>query len=158
MLCFQSVLYCIVLYNDVFTFLYVAVGNKLLLLLLLRERLSLAGSTDGGVNVSSSRLATLRRFGADGPGWGGPPHCTVLSWWSRFHFRPNELLHTAHTKGFGLQRLECLTKCPRLANARPHVEHICIVIGQISTASWRHSRKSLDCTSEKCHLRCGHET
>ena len=35
MLCFQSVLYCIVLYNDVFTFLYVAVGNKLLLLLLL---------------------------------------------------------------------------------------------------------------------------
>ena len=36
MLCFQSVLYCIVLYNDVFTFLYVAVGNKLLLLLLLR--------------------------------------------------------------------------------------------------------------------------
>ena len=28
MLCFQSVLYCIVLYNDVFTFLYVAVGNK----------------------------------------------------------------------------------------------------------------------------------
>ena len=33
MLCFQSVLYCIVLYNDVFTFLYVAVGNKLLLLL-----------------------------------------------------------------------------------------------------------------------------
>ena len=32
MLCFQSVLYCIVLYNDVFTFLYVAVGNKLLLL------------------------------------------------------------------------------------------------------------------------------
>ena len=34
MLCFQSVLYCIVLYNDVFTFLYVAVGNKLLLLLL----------------------------------------------------------------------------------------------------------------------------
>ena len=27
-------LYCIVLYNDVFTFLYVAVGNKLLLLLL----------------------------------------------------------------------------------------------------------------------------
>ena len=31
MLCFQSVLYCIVLYNDVFTFLYVAVGNKLLL-------------------------------------------------------------------------------------------------------------------------------
>ena len=35
MLCFQSVLYCIVLYNDVFTFLYVAVGNKLLLLLLI---------------------------------------------------------------------------------------------------------------------------
>ena len=35
MLCFQSVLYCIVLYNDVFTFVYVAVGNKLLLLLLL---------------------------------------------------------------------------------------------------------------------------
>ena len=34
MLCFQSVLYCIVLYNDVFTFLYVAVGNKLLLLLM----------------------------------------------------------------------------------------------------------------------------
>ena len=33
MLCFQSVLYCIVLYNDVFTSLYVAVGNKLLLLL-----------------------------------------------------------------------------------------------------------------------------
>ena len=33
MLCFQSVLYCIVLYNYVFTFLYVAVGNKLLLLL-----------------------------------------------------------------------------------------------------------------------------
>ena len=33
MLCFQSVLYCIVLYNDVFTFLYVAVGNKLLLLI-----------------------------------------------------------------------------------------------------------------------------
>ena len=37
MLCFQSVLYCIVLYNDVFTFLYVAVGNKLLLLLLPEE-------------------------------------------------------------------------------------------------------------------------
>ena len=37
MLCFQSVLYCIVLYNDVFTFLYVAVGNKLLLLLLLQS-------------------------------------------------------------------------------------------------------------------------
>ena len=37
MLCFQSVLYCIVLYNDVFTFLYVAVGNKLLLLLLLDD-------------------------------------------------------------------------------------------------------------------------
>ena len=37
MVCFQSVLYCIVLYNDVFTFLYVAVGNKLLLLLLLLE-------------------------------------------------------------------------------------------------------------------------
>ena len=40
MLCFQSVLYCIVLYNDVFTFLYVAVGNKLLLLLQ-REQLRL---------------------------------------------------------------------------------------------------------------------
>ena len=92
-----------------------------------RERLSLAGSTDGGVNVSSSRLATLRRFGADGPGCGGPPHRTVRLWWSRLSFRPNELLHTAHTKGFGLQRLKCLTKCPRLANARPHVEHICIV-------------------------------
>ena len=39
MLCFQSVLYCIVLYNDVFTFLYVAVGNKLLLLLLLLQAL-----------------------------------------------------------------------------------------------------------------------
>ena len=38
MLCFQSVLYCIVLYNDVFTFLYVAVGNKLLLLLLLLRK------------------------------------------------------------------------------------------------------------------------
>ena len=36
MLCFQSVLYCIVLYNDVFTFLYVAVGNKLLLYIVMR--------------------------------------------------------------------------------------------------------------------------
>ena len=41
MLCFQSVLYCIVLYNDVFTFLYVAVGNKLLLLLLLLHNLNM---------------------------------------------------------------------------------------------------------------------
>ena len=40
MLCFQSVLFCIVLYNDVFTFLYVAVGNKLLLLL---RRISATG-------------------------------------------------------------------------------------------------------------------
>ena len=38
MLCFQSVLYCIVLYNDVFTFLYVAVGNKLLLLKMIYYR------------------------------------------------------------------------------------------------------------------------
>ena len=38
MLCFQSVLYCIVLYNDVFTFLYVAVGNKLLLILNVHRR------------------------------------------------------------------------------------------------------------------------
>ena len=42
MLCFQSVLYCIVLYNDVFTFLYVAVGNKLLLLLLYLVSLEMA--------------------------------------------------------------------------------------------------------------------
>ena len=32
------------------------------------ERLSLEGSTGGGVRGSSSILAILRRFGADGPG------------------------------------------------------------------------------------------
>ena len=42
------------------------------------ERLSLEGSTGGGVRGSSCRCVTFWRFGADGPGWGGKPHFTVF--------------------------------------------------------------------------------
>ena len=84
--------------------------------------LSLAGSTDGGVRGSSLR-AILRRFGADGPGCGGPPHRTVRLWWSRSRFRPNPLWQTSQANGLGLQRLECLTKWSRLVNVRLHVGH-----------------------------------
>ena len=52
MLCFQSVLYCIVLYNDVFTFLYVAVGNKLLLLHIFIFNLTLERSLRNERDVS----------------------------------------------------------------------------------------------------------
>ena len=86
-----------------------------------------ACSTGGGVRGSSSRLAILRRFGA-GPGCGGEPHCTVLLCRSSSCFRPNELSHTVHTNGLGLQPLACRCKVKRRVKARPHVAHLCIVI------------------------------
>ena len=63
MLCFQSVLYCIVLYNDVFTFLYVAVGNKLLLLLLLLHilQLNIVPQISGVQCINSVRLFSMLR-------------------------------------------------------------------------------------------------
>ena len=33
----------------------------------------------GGGESGSSLRAILRRFGADGPGWGGKPHFTVFT-------------------------------------------------------------------------------
>ena len=86
---------------------------------------SLAACSTGGASTGSSlRLATiLRRFGA-GPGCGGPPHCTVLLCRSRFRSLVNELSHTVHTNGLGLQRDECLSRYSRLVNDFLHVVHI----------------------------------
>ena len=96
------------------------------------ERLSLEGSTGGGVTGSSCRCVTFWRFGA-GPGCGGEPHCTVLLCRSRLSFRLNELLQTSQLKGLlGLQRvLVCLTKCARLVNVRQHDSHLCIVVAVV---------------------------
>ena len=72
MLCFQSVLYCIVLYNDVFTFLYVAVGNKLLLLLLLLLLDVLTRKIEGTswwVVDGQSRVVALGKPSGSGTFW-----------------------------------------------------------------------------------------